>query len=241
MNIEVLKVNNLTKKYKNREVVSKVSFSARAGEVLGFLGPNGAGKTTTIRMMTGLIKSDTGTVEICGHSIKEDFEKAIKNVGAIVETPHLYEYMTGFENLNLFKRLKKATAKDMEEAIELCGLGDSLKEKVGGYSLGMKQRLAIAIALLGSPRLLILDEPTNGLDPAGIRNLRLFLQRLAHEKGVCVFISSHLLQEMELTCDRVIIISNGKILASESIEGLKEAGKSLEDLFIEKTEKLNSL
>lgn len=241
MKTEVLKVNNLTKKYKNREAVSNVSFSAYSGEVLGFLGPNGAGKTTTIRMMTGLIKADGGNVHICGHSITEDFEGAIKNVGAIVETPHLYEYMTGIDNLKLFTRMKKATEKQMEEAATLSGLGDRLKEKVKGYSLGMKQRLAIAVALLAQPKLLILDEPTNGLDPAGIKSLRTFVQKLAHEKDVCVFISSHLLQEMELTCDRVIIISNGKMLATENIKDLTEAGKSLEDLFIEKTEGCNTL
>lgn len=231
----VLEINNLSKRYKDRLAVSDVSFAGYEGEILGFLGPNGAGKTTTIRMITGLIKPNSGNVLINGKSITKDFEEAIKNVGAIVETPHLYEYMTGVDNLNLFAKLKKATTEQIKKSIQITGLEEELKRKVKNYSLGMKQRLAIGIALLGEPKLLILDEPSNGLDPFGIKELRILLKDLAHNEGICVVISSHLLQEMQLTCDRAVIIAKGKMLGEVNVSNINEEGKSLEDVFIDFT------
>ncbi|MGL4373816.1 MAG: ABC transporter ATP-binding protein, partial [Turicibacter sp.] len=205
MNHKILEVKNISKRYKKRMAVNGVSFDGYAGEVLGFLGPNGAGKTTTIRMITSLIKSDSGSVEICGHDTKTQYEQAMKQVGAIVETPYLYEYMSGYDNLELFAQLKQVDKERVNEIIQLIGLTNRLSEKVKGYSLGMKQRLGIGVALLAHPKLLILDEPTNGLDPAGIKTMREFLQRIAHEEQVCVLVSSHMLLEMQKMCDRFVI------------------------------------
>lgn len=231
----VLDIQNLQKSYKKRTVVKDVSIKGYEGEVLGFLGPNGAGKTTTIKIITGLVKKDSGSVYIQGHNIDNELELAIKNVGAIVETPHLYENMTGLENLKLFSMLKCLPDNSVNEMIDLIGIAEQIKDKVKNYSLGMKQRLAIGVAMLGNPKLLILDEPTNGLDPVGIKALRDFLKHLAHEKNVCVLVSSHMLFEMQQTCDRVVIISKGEIIGSANIEDLEKEGKTLEDIYLDLT------
>ena len=231
MNKTVLKVEGLSKSFKKRRIVDNVSFEAKAGEILGFLGANGAGKTTTIRMITGLISADSGTVIIDGHNIKSNFEKAMDNVGAIVEIPFLYEYMTGMENIKLFAKLYKASEEGVNEAIKVSGLKDRLNDKVKEYSLGMKQRIGLAVALMKQPKLLILDEPTNGLDPMGIKDLREFLKDLSHNKNISVVVSSHILMEMEQLCDRVVIISDGKIICTKTMDEI-EKESSLEDVFI---------
>lgn len=215
----VVQLQDATKIIAGKNIVSNLSFDIPAGEVFGFLGPNGAGKTTTIRMMVGLIKISQGDILIKGHSITKDFNKAIKNVGAIVENPDLYKYMTGYQNLNHYARMVPGVTKDrINEMVEIVGLTDKIQDKVATYSLGMRQRLGIAQALLHRPPLLILDEPTNGLDPAGIHELRNYLKRLAHEEGVAVFVSSHLLSEMELMCDRVGVLQNGKLISIQNIK-----------------------
>lgn len=231
MNKTILKVEEISKSFKKRKVVDNVSFESKEGEILGFLGANGAGKTTTIRMITGLISCDNGNVIIDGYNIKNDFEKAMDNVGAIVEIPFLYEYMTGIENIKLFAKLYKASEEGVQEAIRVSGLKDRLNDKVKEYSLGMKQRIGLAVALMKQPKLLILDEPTNGLDPMGIRDLREFLKDLAHNKKVSVVVSSHILVEMEQLCDRVVIISDGKIICTKTMDEI-EKESSLEDVFI---------
>src|SRR5713226_8711842 len=198
----VLVATNLTKVIGKRTIVDGVSFSLNPGEVFGFLGPNGAGKTTTIRMLVGLIKPTAGSVTICGFNVRRDFEKALSNVGCIVENPDLYRFMTGRENLEHFARMLRVAPEEIERVAELVALAHRLDQRVGTYSLGMRQRLGIAQALLGKPKLLILDEPANGLDPAGIREIRELLRNLAAE-GMSVFVSSHLLAEVELMCDRV--------------------------------------
>lgn len=232
MNKIVLEVKSLSKNFKKFNAVDNISFQLNSGEILGFLGPNGAGKTTTIKMITGLIKSSSGTINICNYDINKNFEEAMKNVGAIVETPHLYEYMSGMGNINYFSNLcPNATPEHIEECIKLSGLKNRLNDKVKNYSLGMKQRLGLTVALLNNPKLLILDEPTNGLDPIGIKALREFLKDLAHNKGLAVLVSSHILTEMELLCDKVLIITNGKMRCIKSMDEINKTS-SLEEVFI---------
>lgn len=215
----VVQLQHATKRISGKNIVDHLSFDVPAGEVFGFLGPNGAGKTTTIRMMVGLIKINQGDIMIKGHSITKDFNQAIRHVGAIVEHPDLYKYLTGYQNLKHYARMVPGVSKArIYEIAEIVGLTDRLNEKVRTYSLGMRQRLGIAQALLHRPSLLILDEPTNGLDPAGIHELRSYLKRLAHEEGVAVFVSSHLLSEMELMCDRIAVLQNGKLVSIQSIQ-----------------------
>ncbi|MEB1807907.1 MAG: ABC transporter ATP-binding protein [Bacillaceae bacterium] len=214
----VLSVQNVSKVIKNKKIIDSVSFDVYPGEVFGFLGPNGAGKTTTIRMIVGLISISEGDIYIKGNHISKEFEKAIAHTGAIVENPEMYSYLSGIENLRQYARMVDGVGEErIKEVIELVGLTDRIKDKVKTYSLGMRQRLGIAQALLHSPSLLILDEPTNGLDPAGIREIRDYLRRLAHEDGLAILVSSHLLSEMELMCDRIGIIQDGKMVDIKTV------------------------
>src|ERR1043165_3209968 len=206
-----LVARDLTKVIGKRTIVDNVSFELAAGEVFGFLGPNGAGKTTTIRMLVGLIKPTRGSVTICGHDIQRDFERAMRCIGCIVETPDLYRFMSGRENLEHFARMLGATNEDIDRVATQVAMAHRLDQRVGTYSLGMRERLGTAQALLGHPRVLILDEPANGLDPAGIREIRELLRDLA-ANGMSVFVSSHLLAEVQLMCDRVAIIHKGRVL-----------------------------
>lgn len=218
----VLSVEHLKKRIKKKWIIKDVSFEVHAGEVFGFLGPNGAGKTTTIRMLVDLIKPTDGVVKVCGYPVHRQPEQALKYVGSIVENPEMYSYLTGFENLEHFARMQPGiTEERINEVAEIVGLDQRIHEKVSTYSLGMRQRLGIAQALLGDPKLLILDEPTNGLDPKGIKELRAFIRKLADE-GLAVFVSSHLLSEIQLMCDRVAIISNGEILTVGKVDELIE-------------------
>jgi len=218
----ILRVKNLTKKYGNRIAVNDISFDVFEGEIFGFLGPNGAGKTTTLKMITGLAKPNSGNILICGYSLKTHYEKAIKNLGGVIETPEMYKNFSGLDNLKYFASLYKNIPNErINEVAKIVGLSDRIKDKVKTYSLGMKQRLGIAQALLHSPKLLILDEPTNGLDPTGIIEMRKFLKKIALKEGIGILISSHNLSEMELMCDSIGIISNGsleKIRAIDQIE-----------------------
>jgi ABC-2 type transport system ATP-binding protein len=217
----VLAAEGLTKRFGKREVVSDVSFELAAGEVFGFLGPNGAGKTTTIRMLVGLARPDRGRVRIAGFDVARDFAKAMSRVGCIVESTDLYPYLTGRENLLHFARMLPDGAESrIVELARLVSLESRLDDRVATYSLGMRQRLGLAQALLGAPDLLILDEPANGLDPAGIREIRQLIRHLADERGIAVFVSSHLLAEVEHMCDRVAIIHRGRTLAMGPVREL---------------------
>ncbi len=222
---KILCCENLTKKFKNREAVSNVTFNVYEGEIFGLLGPNGAGKTTIIKMITGLSKITQGDVLICGISIKKHFEKAISNVGAIIETPTMYPFMTGKQNLKYYANLYKGITKErIDEVANLVGLKDRINDKVKTYSLGMKQRLGIAQAILHNPKILILDEPTNGLDPNGIIEIRNFLKKIARTQKISILISSHILSEMEHICDTVAIIDFGKL------KQIKPIGKLVKDM-----------
>ena len=217
----VLSAAGLTKSFGRRPAVVDVSFELYSGEVFGFLGPNGAGKTTTIRMLVGLARPDRGTVRIRGIDLERDFAAAMSYVGCIVESPDLYRFLTGRENLLHFARMLSRGAVDrIPELARLVSLEERLDDKVSTYSLGMRQRLGIAQALLGEPDLLVLDEPANGLDPAGIREIRRLVRQLAAERGMAVFVSSHLLSEVEQMCDRVAIIHRGKTLAMGPVHEL---------------------
>lgn len=219
----VLETRNLNKWYEDRHVVKHVNLVVREGEIFGFLGPNGAGKSTTIKMIAGLTSISSGSVSICGISLKGNFEKAIRNIGGVIEMPTLYEYMSGYNNLKFFASLyKNITHQRIMEIANFVGLGSRIKDKVSQYSLGMKQRLGIAQALLHSPKVLILDEPTNGLDANGIKEMRMLLKQLAKEKGIAILISSHILSEMENLCDMIAIINKGEIVEQQTLQELKK-------------------
>ncbi|WP_027725578.1 ABC transporter ATP-binding protein [Tuberibacillus calidus] len=223
MSEAIIQVKHLEKRIKGKTIIDDLSFDLYRGEVLGFLGPNGAGKTTTMRMMLGLISITSGDVIIDGHSVKNAKEKALGRVGGIVENPEMYKFLSGYDNLKHFRRMYEDVPDSrIDEVVELVKLKDAIHRKVKTYSLGMRQRLGIAQALLHRPDVLILDEPTNGLDPAGIRELRDYLRKLAKEENMAIFISSHILSEMELICDRILIIQNGKITSTQEIRETTE-------------------
>lgn len=213
-----LSVKGITKQIRSRKIVDQVSFEVKKGEVFGLLGPNGAGKTTIIRMIVSLMKRTSGEIYINGKSLDEDYKGALNEIGAIVENPEFYPYMTGYQNLVHYKRMsrKPISEERLWEVAKLVKLEDALKQKVKTYSLGMRQRLGVAQAILHRPSLLIFDEPTNGLDPQGIREFRGYLRELAGS-GVSVLVSSHLLSEMELMCDRYAIIEKGKLIHIETM------------------------
>ncbi|MFC4104143.1 ABC transporter ATP-binding protein [Paenibacillus xanthanilyticus] len=209
----IVSLRNVTKRIGRKTIIDNVSFDVPKGEIFGFLGPNGAGKTTTIRMMVGLMSISSGTITIQGKNVAKQFEQAISHVGGIVENPEMYKFLSGYHNLVHYARMVPGVTKErIREVVELVKLEDRIHDKVKKYSLGMRQRLGVAQALLHRPSLLILDEPTNGLDPAGIRELRDYLRQLTREEGITVIVSSHLLSEMELMCDRVAIMMGGKIV-----------------------------
>lgn len=220
----VLKIEHLSKTFGKREILHDISFETYEGEIFGFLGPNGAGKTTTIKIAAGLLRLDEGEIYIAGHSVKKNFEDAMACVGGIVENPEFYKYMSGLDNLRLFANIRDGVTEErIKEVVHLVGLDNRIKDKVGKYSLGMRQRLGVAQAILHRPKLLILDEPTNGLDPAGIKELRDILKEISHNEGVSVLVSSHLMSEMEMMCDRVGVIVNGALVDVKPIDELVSA------------------
>lgn len=218
---KIVELKNVTKVIKGKTIIDNISFQVNKGEVFGFLGPNGAGKTTTIRMIVGLMGITSGDISVGGSSIKSDFEDAVRHIGAIVENPEMYKFLTGYQNLVHYARMAKGISKEkIAETVELVGLTDRINDKVKTYSLGMRQRLGLAQCLLHDPQVLILDEPTNGLDPAGIREIRDYVRLLAREKNLAVIVSSHLLSEMEMMCDRIGIIQNGRLIDVQLVHEL---------------------
>ncbi|MBU3101083.1 MULTISPECIES: ABC transporter ATP-binding protein [Clostridium] len=234
----VLKVDNLSKKYKNIKVVDNINLNVKEGTIYGFLGPNGAGKSTTIRMILGLIKATSGTVKLFGDDIQENRIRILKRIGAIVESPSYYGHLSAYDNLKIWAELKGVNSNKIVEVLKLLNLSEAKNKKINNFSLGMKQRLGIAQALIGDPDFLILDEPINGLDPMGIREIRNLLISLAKDHNKTIFISSHILSEMELIVDDVGIINKGKLLYEGSLSKLKSEHKSclnLEEIFINLT------
>lgn len=232
--MEVLKCTNLKKEVKGKIIVENISFSINQGDVVGFLGPNGAGKTTIIKLILGLIKISEGKVQINGFDIQKDFVKAIEKVGSIVENPDLYIYLSGLDNLKITaNNYKGITQERINEVIKLVGLENRIKDKVSTYSLGMRQRLGIAEAIINNPKLLILDEPTNGLDIEGIIEIRNLIKELS-KQGIAILISSHNLTEIDNVCNRIVAIKNGKIVADDTIENFTEGTMSSEEAFIKK-------
>lgn len=239
MNKKILQCSNLNKSFGQRYILKDVSFEIEESDILAFIGPNGSGKTTTIKCILGLNTIDSGDVFINGYSIEKDFVNAIDKVGAIVENPDLYMHLSGYENLKIFKNMyKNVTDDDIKRVISLVGLDNRIKDKVSKYSLGMRQRLGIAQALLHKPNLLILDEPTNGLDPEGIKDLRNLLKKIAKEDKTGIFISSHNLAELESFCNKVCIIKNGIIIKTSSISKLK---KDLNNTYLFEIENTSSI
>jgi len=228
-----LETRGLTKSYSGKAVVADLDLQVRPGCIYGFLGPNGAGKTTTMRMILGLISRDAGTVRLFGD---DDPIAGRRHLGGIVEGPRFYEYLSGMENLRILASYgPEASDDELRELLALVRLADRAEDRVKTYSLGMKQRLGIAQALLSRPKLLLLDEPTNGLDPAGMKEVRELIRSMQTERGLTVFVSSHLLAEVELLCDEVGIIQEGRKVADGRVDELIESGESLEDCFLRLT------
>ncbi len=238
----ILEVKNINKFYGKKQVLKDVSFTIHEGEILGFIGPNGAGKTTAIKLILGLQSMNSGEIFINGFNIKKDFQKAIEQVGAIVESPDLYMYLTGRKNLELIKNMYKDIPEGrIEDVIELVGLSNRIDDKVSKYSLGMRQRLGIAAAIINKPNLLVLDEPTNGLDPEGIKELRDLIKGLVKKEKIGVLISSHNLAELDNFCTDVCIIKSGKILANTTMEEAKKTNKESYIIKLNKTAGLRKI
>lgn len=221
---KLLECQNLCKSFGKKQILKDVSFEIDEGDILAFIGPNGSGKTTTIKLILGLQNIDKGKVTINGFDIEKDFVKSIEKVGAIVENPDTYMYLTGWQNLKLTANLYKDVSDEkIKEIVKLVDLEGRINDKVSKYSLGMRQRLGIARALINEPNVLILDEPTNGLDPEGIKDLRILLKKLAKE-GMGILISSHNLAELESFCNKVLIIDNGTIIETSEVKEFKNNG-----------------
>ncbi len=234
---KLLEIKHLSKSFGKRKVIDDVSFDVYGGEVFGFLGPNGAGKTTTIKMVMGFLFADSGEIKINGINVKKDYEKAMSYLGGIVENPEMYKYLSGRKNIEMYARIHDNVPKErVDEVINTVGMSARANEKIRRYSLGMKQRIGLAQALVHKPKVLILDEPTNGLDPAGIKELRDILKHLAHEEGIAVIVSSHMLSEMQLMCDRVGIITDGHLIGVKTVDELVNHTQTGEYTFIMKSD-----
>lgn len=231
---DIIQVRNLTKEFKNVKAVDNLSFTVGEGQVYGFLGQNGAGKSTTIRMLLTLIKPTAGEIEIFGLNLQKHRKEILAQIGAIIEKPDLYKYLTGYENIRIFSRLSgtKVSEKKIADQLEMVGLTDRAGSKVKTYSQGMKQRLGLACALIHDPRLIILDEPTNGLDPQGIADMRNMINHLSKDQGKTLLVSSHLLSEMEMVADNMLIINKGKKVVEGKVVDLLNPAQSIVELIV---------
>jgi len=231
----IIDIQGLSKTYKNNRGIDNITLQVHRGDIYGFFGSNGAGKTTVMKILTGLVRADRGSVRLFGLDPAQRYEDAMKHVGVLIEKAEAFEYMSGYKNLELAARLYPQLPKSrIDEVLELTGLAANKKEKVGGYSLGMKQRLGIAAAILSKPKLLILDEPTNGLDIEGMVEIRELITQLAREEQITFFLSSHLISEMEKICNRIGIIHHGKLIREGGMAELLQASEqSLETYFVQ--------
>lgn len=213
---KAIKVRNVSKEINGRKILDNINFDIYEGEIVGLVGPNGAGKSTLLKIMSGLYPNDEGLVEYYSIDLKHNYEKAMSLVGTLIESPDLYKNLSGFDNLELFKSMfKDVDEKRIKEIVEIVEMEKHLGKKFKTYSLGMKERLGIAASLINKPKILILDEPTNGLDPIGVKNVMNLLKEM---KGTTILISSHLLSEIEQLCDRVIFINSGKIVSIKTLD-----------------------
>jgi len=232
---KILEVKGLTKLYKNKRGIRDISFEVYRGDIFGFLGPNGAGKTTTMKAITSLCRIDSGEIRILGYDISHDFEKAMQRVGCIIETSEAFEYMSAYKNLEMAARFYKDIKPErIDEVLKIVGLEKYKNEKVSGYSLGMKQRLGLAAAILSEPELIILDEPVNGLDIEGMVDIRNIIKSLASDNKITFFISSHLIHEMELLCNRIGVIEDGRLIETGTVNELTNGHSNLEDFYMKK-------
>jgi len=228
----VLKVSNVSKTIGRTTVINDVSFELHRGEILGLLGPNGSGKTTILKMLVGLLKPTKGSIYIQEYDLQNDFERAISKVGAIIENPVMYDFLSGYENLvQLFRMTEQFSYERIDEIIELLKMDEYINDKVQTYSLGMRQRLGLAQALLHRPSILLLDEPTNGLDPEGMKSLRDILKRLAEKEGVSIIISSHILSEIEHICHSVLVMNNGKCIERSPLKDWESRQKEKQTFY----------
>lgn len=232
----VLETKNLSKKFGNKEILKSIDMTIYEGDIVGLIGPNGAGKSTFIKTVLNLYKETEGEVSICGINVDEDFESALSNVGCVIESPDLYPHLSGLKNLKIVALMNNIKDDEyIEKIIKKFKLNTRINDKVKKYSIGMKQRLGIACALIKKPKLLILDEPTNGLDPLGIKELREIIKNISEERNVTVLISSHILSEIENICDRIFIIDNGYIIDEIDVEDMKSHEMSLEQEYLKLT------
>lgn len=235
---KVIEISDLTKIYPNGRGIEGINLDIYAGDIFGFLGPNGAGKTTAMKIMTGLIQADRGDVRIFGHSIRDEYEKAMAHVGCLIEIAESYPFLTAYENLKQLARYYPGIEDQrIEEVLQLTGILKYKQEKPRKFSLGMKQRLGLAAAILSRPKVLILDEPLNGLDVEGMIEIRKLILHLAQNEGTTFFISSHLIHDVELTCDRIGVIFEGKLLSVERTENILNSYATLENYFVSEVEK----
>ena len=237
-----LRLDNLCKSFGRIHAVDHLSLEVQPGEMVGFLGPNGAGKSTALYMIPRLVRPSAGTIEIFGHNVWNNFKDAMQHVGAMVEIPAFYEYLSGWRNLKMMARLRgNAANSQIDEILERIGLYERRNDKVSTYSHGMKQRLGLGMTLLGKPRLLLLDEPTNGMDPEATREILSFLRGKVKAEGLAVFLSSHLLYEVEEYCDKVFVINHGRLVASGKVKDiLTPEHKTLKEFFLSITGEKNN-
>jgi len=232
--MEIITVENVTKQYDKSSVVSSIKFNVEKGKIYGFVGPNGAGKTTTIKLILGMIKPTEGSISILGDDISVNRERILKHIGALVEKPAFYGELNAYDNMHIVALMKGASVGSITELLKIMGLENTANKKVKKFSLGMKQRLGIAMALLGDPQIVILDEPINGLDPIGIHEMRKLILSLKNERSMTVLVSSHILSELEMIADELIIINAGQIIYCGSLDAFRKEfeSDSLENAYI---------